>query len=58
MPKYIVTTPTLFHDGKKYRRGDIIESDTDYGTRTQIIVDPVVVEKPKRTRRKKVVDDE
>lgn len=50
MPKYKVTISTLFVDGVKYTRGDIIETDFDYGT----CVEPYVEEeKPKRKRKAK-----
>lgn len=49
--KYKVTISTLFHEGKRYVRGDIIETDVDYGTRVEPYVEP---EKPKRKRKAKV----
>ena len=53
--KYKVTVTTLWHNGKKYQRGDII--DTDYGTKTDLAYDePKPEEKPKRTRKPKIVE--
>lgn len=50
MAKYKVTISTLFVDGVKYTRGDIVETDSDYGT----CVEPYIEEaKPKRKRRTK-----
>ena len=55
--KYKVVIGTLFVDGVKYRRGDIIETDQDLGTRVEPVVEASVVEevkpKPKRKRRTK-----
>jgi len=53
--KYKVVIGTLFVDGVKYRRGDIIETDQDLGTRVEPVVEAPVVEevKPKRKRRTK-----
>ena len=53
--KYKVVIGTLFVDGVKYRRGDIIETDQDLGTRVEPAVEAPVVEevKPKRKRRTK-----
>jgi signal peptidase I len=51
--KYKVVVGTLFVDGIKYRRGDIIETDQDFGTRVEPYVEPKVEEKPKRKRRTK-----
>lgn len=48
--QYKVTVSTLWHEGKKYRRGDII--DKDYGTSTDLYVEPP---KPKRVRKAKPV---
>ena len=55
MPKYTVVVSALFDGGKKYRRGDILETDANYGTRVEPYVEPVVVEpaKPKRKRKTK-----
>ena len=50
--KYKVVISTLFVDGVKYKRGDIIETDQDYGTNVEPYIeaeDP----KPKRKRRTK-----
>lgn len=58
MQKYIVTVSALFIAGIKYRRGDIVElaDARPYGTNVDVYVepkaDPVVEEKPRRTRRK------
>jgi len=52
--KYKVVISTLFVDGVKYRRGDIIETDINYGTRVEPYAEPVVEPvKPKRKRRTK-----
>lgn len=51
MPKYKVTVGTLFHNGRKHVRGDIIETDIDYGSRVEPHVE--TEEKPKRKRRTK-----
>jgi len=53
--KYKVVISTLFVDGVKYRRGDVIETDKDLGTRAEPVIDaPVVAEvKPKRKRKAK-----
>jgi len=55
MPKYTVVISALFHEGRKYRRGDILETDVNYGTRVEPYVEPAVAEpvKPKRKRRTK-----
>ena len=65
MAKYVVTVTTLWVDGKKYRRGDIIDLNNgeEYGVNVDLYHEPKpeVVEKPapvKRTRRKKVVNNE
>jgi len=50
--KYKVVIGTLFVDGVKYRRGDIIETDQDLGTRVEPYVEVEEV-KPKRKRRTK-----
>ena len=57
MSKYKVVISTLFVDGKRYRRGDIIETDLDLGVRVEPYIDAVVPEptpKPKRTRKRTV----
>jgi hypothetical protein len=57
MGKYKVVISTLFVDGKRYRRGDIIETDLDLGTRVEPYIEPVVeapAPKPKRTRKRTV----
>ena len=53
--KYEVVVGTLFVDGKKYRRGDVVElaDASEYGVRVQAVVEPP---KPKRTRRKKAAE--
>jgi len=51
--KYKVVISTLFVDGVKYRRGDIIETEEDLGTRVEPYNDVIVEEKPKRKRRTK-----
>lgn len=56
--KYKVVASAFWLDGVKYKRGDIVESDADLGTRVEaytepkadIKADPV---KPKRKRRTK-----
>lgn len=54
MAKYVVTVGTLFVDGTKYRRGDIIETDMDYGTRVEPYIEFVPEDiKPKRKRKTK-----
>lgn len=53
MAKYKVTVGTAELDGKRYHRGDIVESGTDIaGGRFELYVEPVVA-KPKRKRRTK-----
>ena len=57
MGKYKVVISTLFVDGKRYRRGDIIETDLDLGTRVEPHIEPAVeapAPKPKRTRKRTV----
>ena len=57
MGKYKVVISTLFVDGKRYRRGDIIETDLDLGTRVEPHIEPVVeasAPKPKRTRKRTI----
>lgn len=49
--KYKVTISTLIHEGKRYKRGDIIETDIDYGTRVEAYSEPPAP--PKRKRRTK-----
>ena len=51
--KHKVVVGTLFINGVKYRRGDIIETDEDLGTRVEPYVEVIVEEKPKRRRRTK-----
>ena len=48
---YKVVSMTLWHNGKKYKRGDMV--DADHGVRTEWQAPPVAVEKPKRKRRVK-----
>jgi hypothetical protein len=57
MAKYTVVFSTLIVDGVKYRRGDVIETDKDLGTRVAPYVEPapVVEEKPKATRKPRTV---
>ena len=59
MAKYTVVFSTLIVDGVKYRRGDVIETDQDFGTRVAPYVEPapapVVEEKPKATRKPRTV---
>ena len=56
--KYKVVMTTLFIDGKKYRRGDVVElSDREaiaQGTRVEPVMEPA----KKRGRPKKVEADE
>lgn len=52
--KYKVVVGTLFVDGKKHMRGDIIDTDQDFGTRVEPYIEFVPAdEKPKRKRRTK-----
>jgi len=51
--KYKVVIGTLFVDGVKYRRGDIIETDQDLGTRVEPVVEVAVEEKPKPKRKRR-----
>jgi len=54
--KYKVTIGVLWHDGIRYVRGDVIETDEDLGTRAEPLaeaVEPTPVAKPKRKRRTK-----
>ena len=56
--KYKVVISTLFVDGVKYKRGDIIETDQDYGTNVEPYVEvdikpDIETPKPKRKRRTK-----
>ena len=61
MAKYTVVFSTLIVDGVKYRRGDVIETDKDLGTRVAPYVEPaitaapVVEDKPKATRKPRTV---
>jgi len=57
MPKYKVTNSAIMVDGKRYRRGDIVETDLDLGVRAEPYIETVVAEpapKPKRTRKRTV----
>jgi hypothetical protein len=57
MPKYKVTNAAIMVDGKRYRRGDIIETDLDLGVRVEPYIEPVIeapAPKPKRTRKRTV----
>jgi hypothetical protein len=58
MSKYKVVISTLFVEGKRYRRGDIVETELDLGTRVEPYIEPVKEEapapKPKRTRKRTV----
>jgi len=51
--KHKVVVGTLFINGVKYRRGDIIETDEDFGTRVEPYNEVIKEEKPKRRRRTK-----
>lgn len=54
--KYKVTVSTLFVDGVKYKRGDIVETDQELGTRAELLTDiepDIEAPKPKRKRRTK-----
>ena len=55
--KYQVTVGTLFIDGKKHRRGDVVEvkDATPYGVRLEPVAE-VEAPKPKRTRKKKAAE--
>lgn len=57
MAKYTVVFSTLIVDGVKYRRGDVIETDKDLGTRVAPYIEPapVVEDKPKATRKPRTV---
>ena len=47
--QYIVTNSTLFHGGKKYKRGDIIEMSVNlYGNAVAIHAEPVKPEPVKK----------
>ena len=56
MAKYIITASVAFIEGKKYRRGEIVEiaRPEDHGTRIELVKEPVEVEKPKATRKPRV----
>jgi hypothetical protein len=57
MPKYVVTNSSIMIDGKRYRRGEIVETDLDLGVRAEPYIEPVAKEstpKPKRTRKRTV----
>ena len=57
--KYEVTVGSLFIDGKKHRRGDVVEvkNAAPYGVRLQPVIEvEVEAPKPKRTRRKKAAE--
>ena len=56
MPRYQVVFPTMMYEGKKYVRGDIIESDIDLGIRVELLTEPVKP-KAKKTRKKVVIDE-
>lgn len=54
--KYKVTVSTLWVDGVKHKRGDIVETDVDYGTSVEPFIEADIkadTEKPKRKRRTK-----
>lgn len=52
--KYKVTVGTLFVDGVKYKRGDIVETDQELGTRAEPVPEIEAPKpKPKRKRRTK-----
>jgi len=51
--KYKVVIPAMFINGVKYRRGDIVETEEDLGTRVEPYVEVIKEEKPKRRRRTK-----
>lgn len=56
--RYKVTVSTLFVDGVKYKRGDIVETDQELGTRAELCVETdiqpdIEAPKPKRKRRTK-----
>lgn len=56
MAKYTVVISTLWVDGVKHKRGDIIETDQDFGTNVEPYVEPDIepdTDKPKRKRRTK-----
>lgn len=54
MAKYKITNSAVMIDGKRYVRGDIVETDLDLGVRAEPYIEPatIVVEddKPKRKR--------
>lgn len=58
--KYKVTISSLFINGVKYRRGDIVdlESGDVYGVNLELVPDEPVIEKPKRRTRVKKVNNE
>lgn len=47
MAKYKVTVGTMFVDGVKYRRGDVIETDRDFGTNVEPYIEPAKPAEPK-----------
>lgn len=64
MYTYQVTVSAYWHNGKKFKRGDIIEArepDLEGGRLQRVTVptpEPIEAPKPKRTRRKKVSDED
>lgn len=57
--KYKVTIGSLFIGGQKYRRGDIVELNDakKFGTRLEPVVEPAVVDRPKRKPRTRKVEE-
>ncbi len=58
--KYKVTISSLFVNGVKYRRGDIIDLENGdvYGVNLELVPDVPVIEKPKKRVRVKKVNNE
>lgn len=60
MPKYVVTNSYIMVDGKRYCRGEVVETDLDLGVRAEPYKEPVVEEptpKPKRARKSTIKKD-
>lgn len=62
MAKYVITASVAFIEGKKYRRGEIVEiaRPEDHGTRIELVkeapkkAEPKVESKPKAVRKPRV----
>jgi hypothetical protein len=51
--KYVVTNTVLFHAGKKYKRGDIVDMEkNEHGKSVEPYIEPVAPVKKTRAKRK------